>query len=92
MELLEDRLGTTTTSVFNIKVLELSNCKLTSLGNLLTDDYFIGLKELVLDNNNISDVRGSHIFINDQISFRYWSIIEISNFKAELQQNRNWNT
>ncbi len=58
MELLEERLGSNSTAVFNVKKLDLSNCKLTSLGNLLNDDYFPGLVELCLDNNNLSDVRG----------------------------------
>eukprot|EP00397_Hematodinium_sp_SG-2012_P001379 GEMP01001381.1.p1 GENE.GEMP01001381.1~~GEMP01001381.1.p1 ORF type:complete len:1576 (+),score=324.31 GEMP01001381.1:1-4728(+) len=55
MELLEEKLGPAV-ACFNVRVVDLSNCKLREIGALLNDETFPSLRELVLDNNLLDSI------------------------------------
>eukprot|EP00931_Biecheleriopsis_adriatica_P065110 TRINITY_DN39743_c0_g1_i1.p1 TRINITY_DN39743_c0_g1~~TRINITY_DN39743_c0_g1_i1.p1 ORF type:complete len:1541 (+),score=395.74 TRINITY_DN39743_c0_g1_i1:64-4686(+) len=56
MELLEDKLGPSP-SCYNFRTVDLSNQGLRELGQLINDEIFPSLRELILDGNPFSDIR-----------------------------------
>lgn len=56
MELLEDKLGPSP-SCYTFRTVDLSNQGIREIGQLINDDLFPSLRELVLDGNPITDIR-----------------------------------